>query len=194
MQRLICFNGGIGTGKDTAANFLTGWVHMSFAEPLRKMALAVNPYVRLNDGTFLRLAELVVRVGWEKAKEHDDVRRYLQRLGTEGCRSTFGEDCWLKKASAETPPDRRCVFMDGRFENELLWIRESGGITVNIVGPNRRRKTTEAAGHASEQALPDSLFHYRVYNTGTLNDLKNYVGLIAKARRPSTIKVLGSPS
>lgn len=193
MQRLICFNGGIGTGKDTAANFLRGWTHGSFAYELKKMAIATDPYVRMNNGEFIRLAELVVRVGLEKAKEHDDVRRYFQRLGTEGCRETFGQDCWVRLASSKTPEDRSCVFTDGRFENELLWIRKAGGITVNILGPNRRRKTTEAAQHVSEKPLPDHLFHYRLYNTGTLEQLKKHMVTIARSKTPKVLTTLGEP-
>lgn len=193
MQQLICLHGSIGSGKDTAAKFLNKWVHQSFAEPLKKMALAIDPLVRLNDRTYLRLAELVVRVGYEKAKEHDDVRRFLQRLGTEGCRGTFGKDCWVKLAASNMPEDRNCVFTDGRFENELNWIRQSHGVVVNIVGPNRRRKTTEAAQHASEQALPDHLFHYRLYNTGTLAELKKHMTTIARSKTPSVLTTLGEP-
>ena len=68
-------------GKDSFAARLVeahGFTRVTFADPMREFALALDPLV---DGHY-RLSEIVRSLGWDVAKESiPEVRRTLQRLG-----------------------------------------------------------------------------------------------------------------
>lgn len=94
------------SGKSTAARYLVedhGFTELSFAEPLKRMALAVNPIIGFRstpDGVQrVYLSDVVHEIGWECAKdEYPEVRRFLQLLGTEGVRDHIGQDTWVNLA------------------------------------------------------------------------------------------------
>lgn len=146
-------------GKDTAAAGLVadhGYTRYAFADAVRAMARAVDPHVAVDvendDGevwmtTYPRLADLVDAVGWEAAKAYPDVRRILQRMGTEGARSTFGDDVWIRRLREDWHGDGypRAVIPDVRFPNEAEWIASEGGVVVAI-----RRPGHDGVGHVSE--------------------------------------------
>ena len=99
------------TGKDTFADKLVrdhGYTRVALADPLRDAALALDPIV----GTFplnsegivrvreWRLSQVIDELGWEKAKDFvPEVRRTLQRLGTESIRS-LDDQFWIRTAFA----------------------------------------------------------------------------------------------
>lgn len=160
-------------GKDTAAATLValGWQRVAFADPLRDMAYAVDPHIEIagNRGhSFLRLSAVVDAVGWEKAKSYPDVRRFLQRLGSDGVRDHLGADLWVAAAMARV--DRPTVFPDVRFPNEADAIRARGGIIVRVV--RREHLTGEQADHPSETALDGLEPDATVCNDGTIADLQ----------------------
>src|ERR1051326_2875992 len=104
------------------------------------MALAVDPLVLIDVDDPLgswsavrRLSTVVEAVGWDKAKENEDVRRFLQRLGTDGVRNHLGDNIWVdslfrRLESYEEPSARtKVVITDVRFPNEADAIRQRGG-------------------------------------------------------------------
>lgn len=151
-------------GKDTAAQCLIdqGYVRIAFADPLRKMALAIDPLI---GHTFphLRLAEMVNEIGWDQAKRHVEVRRFLQRLGTEAGRAVLGPDVWVEAADREAGHHERVVFTDVRFDNEASYIRRNGGIVVEIVRPGKI-----GDGHESEKGISRYLIDERIVNSGSI--------------------------
>lgn len=160
-------------GKDTAAATLVhmGWQRVAFADPLRDMACAVDPYVEINGNrghSFLRLSAVVDALGWEKAKQYPDVRRFLQRLGSDGVRDHLGDGLWV--AAAMSRADVPTVFPDVRFPNEAEAIRARAGIIVRIV--RREHLTGEQAAHPSENALDELEPDATVCNDGTIADLQ----------------------
>ena len=77
------------SGKDSAAQVLIdrGWVNLAFADPLRTMALAINPIVNYDfQCNVVRLKDMVESYGWDFAKRDPEVRRLLQVIGTEAVR------------------------------------------------------------------------------------------------------------
>ena len=156
------------TGKDTAAAALTaaGWQRVGFADLLREVAYAVDPIVSLGDAGHGRLAVVVDQVGWERAKDdYDDVRRFLQRLGTEGVRNHLGTHVWVEAAMARaTTPT---VFTDVRFPNEAQAIRDAGGIVIRLVRPS----AGPVVGHSSEEAMDGWPVDAVVANDGTPAEL-----------------------
>lgn len=158
-SNVIGLTGYMRTGKDSVANMLGsyGYTRLAFADPLREMAYAIDPTICLaegpNDGRgFSTYATLIDEIGYEAAKAIPDVRRFLQRLGTEGVRGVLGESTWVDLAKARaldiTRDGGRVVFSDVRFPNEADAVREMGGEVWRT-----HREGYGGSGHASETAL-----------------------------------------
>lgn len=174
---IIGLSGYAQSGKDTAAEVLVdrGFKRVAFADVLRDMAYAIDPIVRVgseNDPdyetviAFSPLSNLIDIFGWDVAKEdNDDVRRLLQRLGTEAGRDILGENIWVDTALSRAEGD--IVVTDVRFPNEVRGIEERGGVVVRITRPGVGPKNT----HASETSLEDWEFEYTVLNDGSIEDL-----------------------
>lgn len=124
---LIGITGYARHGKDTLAGVLVrdfGYYRISFADPLKQLLYAMNPYVP----HVASVRTLVDEMGWEEAKGWPEVRRLLQELGT-AARNILGEDVWLRAAEkkmVEAAP-QPVVIPDVRFPNEADFIRRHGG-------------------------------------------------------------------
>lgn len=161
------------SGKSTLARLLVerhGFRELSFAARLKKMAVDVNPMVHYLD-TFVPsdidrellangvtpgpvyLLDALRVLGEERAKDElPEVRRFYQRLGTEGVRGNLGEDTWVNLAEREIRAAgyaRRLVFPDVRFDNEANLIRWFGGTVVEVQRPAAIPDTVD--NHRSEQ-------------------------------------------
>lgn len=188
VTNLVGIHGSIGAGKSTITSILHDlydFADFKFASPVYSAYLATNPWVCVAEfhnlrslfGEYVRLKDLVAYLGWEKAKEVPDVRAGLQKTGTEAGRDIHGKDCWVDIARdvwVDALATRVC-FSDMRFRNERDFIADSGGLCVKVVGPSRRASTAEATKHLSEAGLPDELFHFVIYNTGTIEELQDHV-------------------
>lgn len=170
-----------GAGKDTAAEYLVdehGFTRVSFADKIREFALAVDDHVPVivpglgdepDQQTWMRLSEFLESQGhdWTEAKKNLEVRRMLQRLGTEGGRFVLGENVWVDAALADLPPGN-LVFTDMRFPNEYeAIVHRLKGIAVRINRPG----VAPVNAHASDSSLDDHLFHANITNAGTPEEL-----------------------
>lgn len=164
-------------GKDTIANYLVeqhGFVKMAFADAVREAALGLDPIVSAATiaGSLrtYRLSDFVRDQGWEQAKEHPEVRRSLQRMGTEAIRK-LDEDFWLnvtmKKALAH---GERVVISDVRFPNEAAEI-QNYGMLIRVSRPGLTYTDT----HVSEIALDDWPYDEVFENDGTIEDLRGKI-------------------
>lgn len=175
-DHLIGLNGYAGAGKDEVARYLQqkGWQWESFAAPLRRGLELINPTI---DG--VQLSELLDTHGWDKVKRtYPEVRRMLQVIGTEFCRETFGQSCWVEIAEEklwEGSSDVPYVYSDVRFDQEIEFIREYGGKVVRVERPG----FGPVNSHSSERLIenPD----YIIVNDGTLEDLHKKVGELLHA-------------
>lgn len=145
-------------GKDTAAQALVrdlGFRQVSFAEPLKRIAMGSDPIIVSEPRTINtnagrgRLKWVVESLGsWETAKDqYMEVRPYLQRLGV-AIRNELGDDIWVRHALKGVTPEDRIVISDVRFQNEAWAIHEKGGKVFRINRPGHM-----AAGHVSETEL-----------------------------------------
>lgn len=176
---IIAFCGEPGHGKDTAADFLRdnyGFHKAAFADILKKAALAIDPHIDVNDGLyadFHRLSTLINNLGWEKAKEYPDVRRCIQRIGTEMGRELFGENFWVDLLFKNLPIGTKdLVISDLRFPNEERAVHDRGGILVKIIRPGFSRITEEQKKHASESHLDKLKTDDAVLNLDDLDRFK----------------------
>jgi hypothetical protein len=169
---LVGLTGYAGSGKDTAAAGLiaSGWKRVSFAEPLRKMLTVLNPII---DRGGCRLSGWVDQLGWDKAKQHPEVRRFLQILGTEVGREMIDPDLWTKLAKKEMDryhnAGHSVVFTDVRFKNEAEMIKLNGGKVIRIY----REGTSPARNHVSDTNVDLLSVDFEIVNNGSVEDLQN---------------------
>lgn len=193
----IALMGKARSGKDSVAGRLCeahGYARVAFADPLKEHALRVNPIIGteereswdvvygenvcVTEAVTLRLADVVARLGWERAKdEYPEVRRFLQELG-QGVRE-LDPGFWIsvalrsigKHLDAGTP----VVVSDVRYPNEVDTLRAAGFRIVRIVRPADARTLTPAeraaAQHDSETALDGEVPDVLIYNGGSLAEL-----------------------
>ena len=140
-NELIGICGWVGSGKDTAANYLVGWHGFrrdSFAGALKDAVAAVFGWDReLLEGltTEARAWREQVDPWWAERLNmpHLTPRWVLQYWGTEVCRQGFHDDIWI--AALENRLRQRTghtVISDVRFPNEVASIRNAGGHIVWI--------------------------------------------------------------
>ena len=158
--RIIGLCGYKRSGKDSVAKMLAyyGYTRLGFADKLKQTAYDSDPYIEVSNGTYRRLKEIVDELGWEKAKEIPDVRRYLQRLGSEGVRHNIGDMTWIDlvirqlKLSQET---QRFVVSDVRFPNEADRIRDLGGVIYRTVRPGYGGDDSHTSEASIDLIVPD---------------------------------------
>lgn len=192
--KIVGFCGYPGSGKDEAAKILIahGWQRLAFADKLRAVALGsdpmihvfpeehasigTNPQILINKGAFcsgghyfIRLTALLKVVDWHAAKKCADVRRFLQKLGTEGVRDNLGINSWVDAAERSIEVGTRVVFTDTRFPNEAEMIRSRGGKLYWM----DRRSIDRTHQHSSEDYPFE--FDGTLRNDGTIADLHNKV-------------------
>lgn len=165
---LIGLCGYAGVGKDTAAVVLVeefGYKRVAIADPIRDAIIALDPYVKEEEG-FIRLSEMMERDGgWEAVKTNEEVRRLSQAMGTEVGRNILSHDLWVQLA--ERKLDDRTVVTDTRFPNEARLVRRHGGILVRIERPG----FGPINEHLSDRASEKWTYEHRINNDSTIEAL-----------------------
>lgn len=163
-----------GAGKDEAARALVeqGFTKVAFADPLREMLLALNPIIdartSFTGGTnLIRYRDYLDACGYEQAKAHPEVRRLLQRLGTEAGRQILGEDVWVNAWKERTTLVDRVVTTDVRFDNEVTAVRQLGGIIIRVDRPGRGPVNDHPSETLPARVKPDRI----ISNSGSVAEL-----------------------
>jgi hypothetical protein len=202
---IIGFVGFIGSGKDTAADYLVnfhGFRRDSFANTLKDAVAAVFGWDRvLLEGRTKEAREWREQKDewWSTRLGRDITPRWiLQYWGTEVCRNGFHDDIWI--ASLENKMRKttdNIVISDVRFPNEIKAIHNAGGIVVRIKrgedpewyddavnmnsGPTNmswaisRARMEQRKIHASETAWVGGKIDTVVYNDTTIDDLYSQI-------------------
>lgn len=163
---IIGLTGYAQSGKDTVANILVekyGFRRLAFADKIREILYELNPMVC---GEPLQIKVDVE--GWDKAKQHPEVRRLLQKMGV-ACRTQLSASVWIAPViRAINSPDERIVVTDVRFKNEVDLLRL--GFNAHIwrverpgVGP--------VNNHISEREVSKFPVDITLHNDGSLEDL-----------------------
>lgn len=198
-------NGFARSGKDEAAKVLVqefNFTQVAFADKLREVLYQLNPIVDVvdavinvktlhgtkrlmqndNDASTVALPvyvqDVIDKFGWDGYKEtrySDEIRRLLQRLGTEAGRQTLWDTIWIDAALHDIEGD--IVISDARFINEFDAITNRGGMVWRVerdgVGPQ--------SNHPSEtEALAYNGFERIIYNNGSLEDYHKKIIRIGK--------------
>lgn len=189
---IIALSGFARAGKDETAKVLVeefGFKQVAFADKLRDMVYALNPIVahktfvqEFGDGreaeaiTDPVYAQDVIDVyGWGGYKETEygsELRRLLQRLGTEAGRETLWDTIWIDAALTGFPADAKIVVSDARFFNEFDAVRSRGGEVWRIERPG----VGPANEHASEmEAIGYPYFAKTLHNSRDLDYFRDLV-------------------
>lgn len=185
---IIGLTGVARSGKDTVGKILMeyGFNRYGFADKLKDLAFQANPLVNsppIGFGELSFLSGLVTSYGWEKAKENDFVRQFLQNLGV-GARKVFGENFWVDQVISDITEkygvytsglgtktvQSNIVITDVRFDNEAKAISGIGGLVIKV-----DRGLPPLNLHVSEKGLSPNLIDGTIYNTGSLEELENSV-------------------
>ena len=136
----IC--GFIGSGKDTAADYLVnvhGFRRESFANSLKDAVAQVFGWDRtMLEGRTAHSREWRDQVDtwWAERLGIPGLtpRWVLQQWGTEVCRRSFHDDIWIASLENKLRTSRDdVVISDCRFPNEIQAIKQAGGIVVRVV-------------------------------------------------------------
>lgn len=177
LPRIIGLSGKRGSGKNTVATLLqelmpNWWNEHAFASKVKYFGsqLAGSGYDFYSQaGKQEFMPEWGLTVG-----------EFLQKLGTDGIRDGLHQNAWVLALFAGLEEDEHALITDCRFPNELDAIRERGGIVIRVEGDplKQRGDGTRNDNHPSETALDGASFDYTLYNTGTLDELREQVSTL----------------
>ncbi|WP_410576640.1 hypothetical protein [Amycolatopsis sp. lyj-108] len=175
-RRSVGIVGRMRSGKDTAAGVLVrhhGYTRLGFADPLKAMAYETSPLVREGE----RLADVVDRIGWERAKDaYPETRRVLQRLGV-SAREALGPGVWVNALTDRVRLVHGPVVVpDVRFANEADELRSRGFVILRV----RRPGLTGADTHVSESESDAIRADVTVTNDDTPDALADRVHQLVK--------------
>jgi hypothetical protein len=195
-KKIIGICGFIGSGKDTAADYLVnfhGFKRESFASTLKDACAAVFGW----DRDLLEGRTNEARV-WREQKDQwwserlgmeITPRWILQCWGTEVCRRAFHDDIWIASLENKLRVSKdNIVISDCRFPNEITALRNQGAKIIWIQrgiiphwydiaslanrGDHKARSWLEKEKiHASEYSWAGTTFDYEINNNGTIEQL-----------------------
>lgn len=200
---IIGLVGFIGSGKGTVGDILEqkGFVKDSFAKPLKDACSVMFGWPRElleGDTEVSRKWREEPDVFWsEKFDKEFSPRLALQLMGTEAGRNVFHKDIWVISLLNRSK-GKDVVVTDVRFQNEIKFIQDNGGIIIRVKrgeepewyeaaesfnrGPKKnmtwalsKKKMATVQMHQSEWDWIGSEFDYVIENDGTINDLGNKV-------------------
>ena len=188
---IIGLVGFIGSGKDTAAEYLIekyGFQRDSFAAPLKDAVASVFGWDRemLEGRTDESRAWRECADPWWSERLGRDVtpRHTLQLWGTEVARNAYHNDIWVGSLENRLrKTQNNTVITDCRFPNEIDVIKNAGGVIIRIARGNDPEWIQEAqdylefpAGkppshlpHISEWAWLERGYDVYVSNNGPIN-------------------------
>jgi hypothetical protein len=167
-------------GKDTACDYLVseyGYTKRGFADPLK---LGVQQWFQFSDE----------QLHTDKKEENDinwgiSPRHVYQVVGTDIVRELFskillpniGNDFWIKSADIwyennKSIHEEKVVWCDVRFQNEVDYILNKGGVVYRIDRPSLNlEENYRTDNHMSEKSI-DCIKNYTdiIINDGSLHD------------------------
>jgi len=143
-QIIVALNGLIGSGKNTAADYLVqdGFQAFSYAKALKDVVSVIFGYDReILEGTtqYARDARNEVDLFWAEKLGIPDwtPRLALQQIGTDVMRTHFHNDIWVNCLLKQIQGVPKVVVTDCRFPNELSALTDLGAHSVQLKrGPN----------------------------------------------------------
>ena len=174
---IVGFLGFIGSGKDTAADYLVnfhGFRRDSFANTLKDAVAAVFGWDRtLLEGRTNESRQWREQVDtwWAERLSipHLTPRWILQHWGTEVCRIGFHDDIWIASLENKLRKTKdNIVISDVRFPNEIRAIHNAGGLVVRVKrGPDPDWYSLAVAANKGHQWAIDELKKLTIHSSET---------------------------
>jgi len=199
-SKFISISGFIGSGKDTAAEYLINnhnFTKLSFAGSLKDAVSLVFGWDRvLLEGETLESRQWREQIDpWWAARlnmPHLTPRWVLQYWGTEVCRQGFHPDIWVASLEHKILKcEGNIVITDARFANELNVVKKLNGKLIRIERGERPYWYNDAVSfnekiidypplgvHASEYSSVGLEYDYYLDNNGTKEELFKALNLI----------------
>jgi hypothetical protein len=182
---------------------LSNWEQKSFADKLKKIVsiLTKIPVIDLEDQD---VKDRVLGKEWTKVDIIPDnpdeewtptVRWLLQTLGTDVMRDVIHPDIWINalfvdyvalhngkwNQGYDTYEKPNWLITDLRFPNEIVAIKQRGGITIRVIRDlHKGNAHISPIPHKSETSLDDAEFDFVIDNNSDLFDLTFKVKAILK--------------
>jgi hypothetical protein len=204
---IIGISGFIGSGKDTIADYLVNhheFRRESFANTLKDSVSVIFGWDRLMlEGRTKSSREWREQVDswWANRLNIPELtpRWVLQHIGTDVLRNHFHDNIWVASLENKLRKTKdNVVISDVRFPNEILAIKNSGGICVRVKrgpepkwydtaadynkGPNGnigwalgQRRLEKAKIHPSEYSWVGSKFDHIITNDSTIDNLQEQI-------------------
>ena len=104
----------------------------------------------------------------------EQYRTYMQHIGTECCRTIFGDDIWCELVNKKIKDLDSWIISDIRFKNEYEYFTTRYPDSITIFIDKSFNKTYH---HSSEQDIDllKSSCNYVIHNDGDINELYNKV-------------------
>ena len=174
---ILGITGRINSGKDTIADYLCtfhGFKRLSFAGSLKDAVASIFGWDReMIEGTTKSSRKWREQVDpwWsERLGKEITPRWILQYWGTEVCRNGFHPDIWVASVENKLRNTKdNIVITDCRFSNEVLAIKNAGGITCRVErGPHPEWYQDAIAlnkgpTHIGWAIAKDRLNHYKIH-------------------------------
>lgn len=192
IKHVIGITGPKRSGKDTSASYIHdmfGYEVLSFAEPMKNIlcttfgiTLETLDYIKNN--TDVCTVDCMEYIGEDLTGQADyhtkfstDMRKILQRFGTDAMKKYFGEDVWANKLvhSALHWDMDTVVISDLRYMNEYQCLKE---YAENLTIIRLHKDDTEGDNHSSEQEYKQIPSDYDISNNGTVQELYNKLNKI----------------
>ena len=158
---LIGLIGNKRVGKSTFADYIVdnkGFKTIAFADPIKE---GVKIMFDLTEEQVNGDLKEVVDKRWGLTP-----RQFLQTVGTDLCRNTFGQDVWIKRMKMEIEKKMSeksdIIVSDIRFPNEAEAVKEMGGILIKIENP--RIQKPNDSGHISEKLIDQIKYDKLIIN------------------------------
>lgn len=163
---LILIVGNAGVGKDTLNNHLKENINITSFALADKLKLFITKIAKVF-GQDITLDDLNDRT----KKEY--YRTYMQQIGTECCRGTFGKDIWCdciyKEVDELLKQDMVVSITDIRFLSEYYYFMDNF-MNYNVVTIRVDRRTDLLYTHSSETEIDQIPYTYYINNNGTLEE------------------------
>jgi hypothetical protein len=187
-MKLLVISAQKGAGKDTLAQHLVsnGWISLSYADTLKDALMVLFNW---DKSIFEHNSKELIDPEWNTSP-----RQMCQLLGTEFLRQqcsflntsikhptnneTFNATFHIKRTHQkilkilEYVPNPKIVITDGRFKDELDYVKFMGGSIVKIIRPSM--EDNHYSNHPSEtyvKSLTEKDVDYTIINNGTIEEL-----------------------
>ncbi len=177
---IIGISGKIGSGKSTAARYLSkkyGFEEKAYAAKLKEICSIL---------TGLPIENFNTREGkCQKVLDGSLTAGQLLQIVGNGMRKSVYEKVWVDALFADPEKLKKWIIVDVRYPDELQAIKERGGIVIRLEGDpgdiQKENKDGRDLNAPSEVALDGTTFDHIILNNSSLFDLYRQLDIILKS-------------